>query len=171
MLSIGMMGESGNMAAERLLTEQVPVGEAIVRVLEQAGIDHVFGMPGGNTGWSIFNALYDHQSSIRTVLVREEGLATVMAEVYGRLTGKPGVCSAQAAFLLTNAGTGILEAYLAGSPMLILTDLSDNAPFAHHAPYQSGAGDYGGWDARATIAGYTKLATTVHDGPQAVAQT
>src|SRR5215208_5982220 len=47
-------GKGGNMAAERLLTEQVPVGEAIVRVLEQAGIDHVFGMPGGNTGWSIF---------------------------------------------------------------------------------------------------------------------
>ena len=122
------------MTAKRLLREDVPVGEAIVRVLEQAGIDHVFGMPGGNTGWSIFNALYDHQDRIRTVLVREERLATVMAEVYGRLTGRPGVCSAQAAFLLTNAGMGILEAHLANSPMLILTDLSDTAPFSHHDP-------------------------------------
>jgi acetolactate synthase-1/2/3 large subunit len=159
------------MTAERLLHEQVPVGDAIVRVLEEAGIDHVFGMPGGNTGWSIFNALYDAQDRIRTVLVREEGLATVMAEVYGRLTGRPGVCSAQAAFLLTSAGVGILEAYLASSPMLILTDLSDNAPFSHHAPYQSGSGDYGGWDARSTIAGYTKQVFVAHDGPQAVAQT
>lgn len=159
------------MAAERLLQEQVAVGDAIVRVLEQAGIDHVFGMPGGNTGWSIFNALYDAQDRIRTVLAREEGLATVMAEVYGRLTGRPGVCSAQAAFLLTSAGVGILEAYLASSPMLILTDLSDNAPFSHHGPYQAGTGDYGTWDARNTIAGYTKRVFVAHDGPQAVAQT
>jgi acetolactate synthase-1/2/3 large subunit len=159
------------MSAERLLHDQTPVGGAIVRVLEQAGIDHVFGMPGGNTGWSIFNGLYDSQDRIRTVLVREEGLATVMAEVYGRLTGRPGVCSAQAAFLLTSAGVGILEGYLASSPMLILTDLSDNAPFSHHAPYQSGTGDYGGWNAQATIAGYTKQVFVAHDGTQAVAQT
>ena len=89
------------MTATRLLTEQVPVGEAIVRVLEQAGIEFVFGMPGGNTGWSIFRALDGYRDRIRTVLVREEGLATVMADVYGRLTGRPGVWSAQAAFLLT----------------------------------------------------------------------
>jgi acetolactate synthase-1/2/3 large subunit len=159
------------MAAQRLMSKDGSVGEAIVKVLEQAGIDHVFGMPGGNTGWSIFNALYDVQDRIRTVLVREEGLATVMAEVYGRLTGRPGTCSAQAAFLLTSAGVGILEGFLGSSPMLILTDLSDNAPFSHHAPYQAGTGDYGTWDARATIAGYTKQVFVAHDGPQAVAQT
>ena len=159
------------MTAERLLQEEVPVGEAIVRVLEQAGIEFVFGMPGGNTGWSIFNALYDHQDRIRTVLAREEGLATVMAEVYGKLTGRAGVCSGQAAFLLTNAGMGVLEGFLAGSPMLLLTDLSDSAPFSHHAPYQAGTGDYGAWDARAVIAGYTKQVFVAHDGPQAVAQT
>src|SRR5437868_755424 len=99
------------MAAERLLQERVSVAEAVVRVLEQAGIDHVFGMPGGNTGWSIFNALYDHQDKIRTVLVREEGLAAVMADVYGRLTGRPGVAMGQGAFLLTNGGMGIVEAF------------------------------------------------------------
>jgi len=156
------------MTAERLLNEEVPVGEAIVRVLEQAGIDHVFGMPGGNTGWSIFNALYDHQERIRTVLVREEGLATVMAEVYGRLTGRPGVCSAQAAFLLTNAGTGILEAFLAGSPMLILTDLSDNAPFSQHGPYQSGAGEYGSWDAAGLFRAITKMTVVANSPAHAV---
>ena len=103
--------------------------------------------------------------------MREEGLATVMADVYGRLTGKPGVRSAQAAFLLTNSGMGILESYLGGSPMLILSDLSDNAPFSHHAPYQAGTADYGAWDARNAIAGYTKQTLVAHDGPQAVGQT
>ena len=158
------------MAAKRLLEHDVSVPEAVVRVLEQAGIDHVFGMPGGGTG-RIFNALYDHQSSIRSVLVREEGLGAVMADVYGRLTGKPGVVMGQAAFMLTNAGMGIVEGFLAGSPMLILSDLSDNSPFSHHGPYQSGTADYGSWDAKGTIAGYTKHVFVAREGAQAVQQT
>ena len=81
-----------------MLSEEVATREAIVRVLEEAGIDAVFGMPGGNTG-VIYNALYDHRDTIRAVLVREESRAGVMAEVYGRLTGKPGVALAQAAFM------------------------------------------------------------------------
>ena len=159
------------MTAQRLLSEQVTVSEAIVRVLEEAGIDHVFGMPGGNTGWSLFNALYDHRDRIRTVLVREEGLAAVMADVYGRLTGRPGVASGQGAFMLTNGGMGIVEAFLAGSPMLILSELSDTAPFSHHGPYQTGTGDYGSWDARNTIAGYTKQVFVAHEGAPAVQDT
>lgn len=98
----------------------------------------VFGMPGGET-MPLFRALRDHQDSIRTVLVREEAKAGVMAEIYGRLTGRPGVVIGQAAFTV-NANFGAIEAHMAASPMLILTDLSDNAPFTLHAPYQSGAG-------------------------------
>ena len=65
----------------------------------------MFGMPGGRTG-AIYQALYDHRSTIRCVLVREEGLAAVMADVYGRLRGRPGVCMGQGAFMLTNGGMG-----------------------------------------------------------------
>jgi len=158
------------MAVRKLLDHEVSVPEAVVRVLEQAGIDHVFGMPGGGTG-RIFGALYDHQDTIRTVLVREEGLGAVMADVYGRLTGKPGVVMGQAAFMLTNAGMGIVEGFLAGSPMLVISDLSDNAPFSHHGPYQSGTGDYGSWDAKGTIAGYTKHVFVAREGAQAVQDT
>ena len=158
------------MTVRKLLTEPVAVPEAIVRVLEEAGIEFVFGMPGGKT-IPIFNALYDHRSRIRVVLVREEGLAAVMADVYGRLTGRPGVAMGQAAFMLTNAGMGIVEAHLAGSPMLVLSELSDHAPFSHHAPYQAGTGDYGTWDARGTIAGYTKQVFVPREGVQAVQAT
>jgi acetolactate synthase-1/2/3 large subunit len=158
------------MRARKLLTSPVSAPEAIVRVLEEAGIEFVFGMPGGKT-IPIFNALYDHRSGIRTVLVREEGQAAVMADVYGRLTGKPGVTMGQGAFMLTNAGMGIVEAYLAGSPMLVLSELSDHAPFSHHAPYQAGTGDYGTWNAPATIAGYTKQVFVARDGGQAVQHT
>jgi acetolactate synthase-1/2/3 large subunit len=156
--------------AGRLLRETVPVPEAIVRVLEQAGIELVFGMPGGKT-IPIFDALYDHRERIRTVMVREEGVAAVMADVHGRLTGRPGVTMGQAAFMLTNAGMGLVEAYLAGSPVLVLSDLSDHAPLSHHAPYQAGTGDYGTWDARATIAGYTKQVFVPRDPVPAVQQT
>ena len=145
-----------------LLSEETSTPEAMVRVLESAGIEMVFGMPGGET-IALFRALYDHQDTIRTVLVREEAKAGVMAEVYGRMTGRPGVVIGQGAFAV-NANFGAIEAHMAASPMLILTDLSDNAPFTLHAPYQSGAGDYGGWDARRAFESMTKR-TFVARGP------
>ena len=138
----------------RLLDDEVSPGEAIVRALIDAGIDAVFGMPGGYT-FAIFDALRDHRDEIRTVLVREEAKAGVMAEVYGRLTGKPGVCMGQGAFLV-HASMGAIEAHLSASPMLLLTDLSDNAPLSQHGPYQSGTGEYGSWDARSVFGGFTK---------------
>jgi acetolactate synthase I/II/III large subunit len=158
------------MTTKRFLDSQVSVPEGIVRVLEQAGIDMVFGMPGGQS-IPIYDALYDHQSSIRTVLTREESLAGVMAEVYGRMTGKPGVCMGQAAFMLANAGLGLLEAHLASSPLLMLTDLSDGAPLSHHGPYQAATGDYGAWDARQAFGGMTKETLIAIDGAAAIQQT
>ena len=123
-----------------LLTEEVRAAEGVVRALVTAGVDTVFGMPGGSTV-TIYDALYDHRDEIRSVLVREEARAGVMAEVYGRLTGKPGVCIGQGAFLV-HASLGAIEAKLSASPMLLLGDLSDNVPYTLHGPYQSGAGSY-----------------------------
>jgi len=154
----------------RLLSAEVSVPEAIARVLEEAGIDMVFGMPGGNT-LLLFDALHDHRSTIRTVLVRQESLAGIMAEVYGRLTGKPGVAIGQGAFILSYALLGTLEAYLGSSPMLLMADLSDSAPFSHHAPYQAGTGEYRTWDARRSFAGVTKTTMELHEPVQAVQST
>jgi acetolactate synthase-1/2/3 large subunit len=158
------------MTTERLLTDTVSVPEAIVRVLEQAGIDTVFGMPGGRT-LAIYDALHDHRDTIRTVLVRQESLAGVMAEVYGRVTRRPGVAMGQGAFMLSNAALGTLEALLAGSPMLILSDLSDGLLYSHHAPYQSGSGEHGNWDARQAFQGFTKETMVPLEGVQAVQAT
>lgn len=158
------------MTAIKLFQEEVSVPEAIVRVLEEAGIDMVFGIPGGNA-MLIFDALYDHRSTIRTVLVRHESLAGVMAEVYGRLTGKPGVAMGQGLFMLSNAFLGTLEAQLGSTPMLLMADLSDNAPFSHHAPYQAGTGEYRTWDARQSFAGVTKITMELHEAVQAVQST
>ena len=155
---------------KRLFEDEVSVPEAIVRVLEEAGIDMVFGISGGNMKY-LFNALYDHRSTIRTVLVRHESLAGVMAEVYGRLKGKPGVAIGQGAFMLSNALLGLLEAHHGSSPMLLITDLSDNAPFSHHAPYQAGTGEYGTFDAKQSFAGVTKVTIVPQEPVQAVQST
>jgi acetolactate synthase-1/2/3 large subunit len=62
------------------------VPQAIGRVLVECGIDMTF-VPGQQ--YVDHDGLYDCCSEIRSVLVRHESLAGVMAEVYGRLTGKP----------------------------------------------------------------------------------
>ena len=155
---------------ETLLTAEGTTGEGIVRALEGAGIDMVFGIIGGNMG-RLYDALYDHRSTVRAVLVRHEQLASVMAEVYGRLTGRPGVAIGQGAFMLANALLGTLEAHMGSSPMLLLTDLSDQAPFSQHAPYQGGTGEYGSFDTQRALAGVTKYATVAHDPAQAVQST
>ncbi len=154
----------------KLLTAPTRAAEGIVRVLEEAGIDMVFGIAGGNMG-RLYDALYDHQHTIRTVLVRHEQLASVMAEVYGRLTGKPGVAIGQGIFMLANGLLGTLEAHFGSSPMLLLTDLSDLAPLSKHAPYQSGTGDYGAADTRAALDGVTKQTFVAHAPVEAVQAT
>lgn len=151
----------------KMMTEAVGGAEAVVRVMEEAGIDMVFGIAGGNMG-RLYNALYDHQDTVRAVLVRHEQLASVMAEVYGRLTGKPGVATGQGVFMLANGLLGTLEGHFGASPMLVLTDFSDVAPFTQHAPYQSGTGDYGAADTRQALAAVTKE-TIVVDTPRKAA--
>lgn len=155
------------MSVQTWTDEEVKVGEGVIRVLEEAGINFVFGISGGNVKF-FFDALIDHQSKIRTVLVRHESLAGVMAEVYGRLTGKPGVAIGQGAFMLCNSLLGVLEGHLGCSPMLLIADVSDHAPFSHHAPYQAGTGDYGTWDAKASFSGVTKATFLFQDPVQAI---
>jgi acetolactate synthase I/II/III large subunit len=158
------------MPATHFSSVPLKVPQAIVKVLVECGIDMVFGVPGGNS-MQIYDGLYDYRSEVRSVLVRHESLAGVMAEVYGRLTGKPGVAVGQGLFMLSNALLGVLEAKLGSSPMLVLTDLTDGAPFSQHAPYQSGTGEYGTWDARAAFAGVTKAVFESHRPAQAVQHT
>src|SRR5262245_18012323 len=145
---------------------EMPVPHALVRVLEEAQIEFVFGMPGGDTG-RIFDALHD-STKIRTVLVRHEQVGSIMAEMYGRLTGKPGVVMGQGIFLACNALLGPLEALKGGSPMLLLGDFTDMAPFMHHAPYQAGTGEWGNHDLLNLFASVTKYTAAVSEPKQAV---
>ncbi|MFC2045872.1 thiamine pyrophosphate-binding protein [Chloroflexota bacterium] len=140
--------------------------EKIVDVLIEAGIDHIFGIPGGGT-MPIWDALYEHQDKIKIVLVRHEQAAACMADIYGRLTGKPGVLMGQGAFIASNGGFGILESYLYGSPMLVLTDTSDGE-ISQHGTYQSGTGEYGSYDMAAILRGMSKFTSYAVNAEEAV---
>ena len=158
------------MAIERMLSEELPSRVLVARVLAEAGIEYVFGISGGHTG-RIVSGLSQVQNQVRMVTVREESLAGVMAEVYGRLTRRPGVMLGQGPWVLGNGLIGTLEAHLSGSPMLLLTDFSDAPRFGLHAPYQQATGDYGSWDARRAFGGVTKQVMQAQDPVAAVQAT
>ncbi len=135
--------------------------ELIVQSLEEAGVEYVFGIPGGGTG-QIYDLLYDKSDRIKTILVRHEQAAAIMADAYGRATGKPAAIMGQGLFMGSNASFGIMEAMLSSSPMLVLTDTSDGG-VAFHAANQSGAGEYGSIDLPTifkSMSKYTTLATS-----------
>lgn len=155
------------MPIQRTVSAVTPVPDLIAQVLEEAGITAVFGISGGHTG-KVFGALERRQSTIRTVLVREESLAAVMAEVYGRLTRRPGVVLGQGPWVLGNGLIGTIEARLSSTPMLLLTDFSDTPGFSLHGPYQSGTGEYGNWDVRQAFGGLVKQVFATHEPMPAV---
>jgi acetolactate synthase-1/2/3 large subunit len=158
------------MPIEPMLSAETPTNALVARVLAEAGIEMVFGISGGHTG-RVVSGLSQVQNSVRTILVREESLAGVMAETYGRLTRRPGVMLGQGPWVLGNGLIGTIEAHLSSSPMLLLTDFSDAPRFSLHAPYQQGTGDWGSWDARRAFGGVTKHVVQAHDPVAAVQAT
>ncbi|MBW2062398.1 MAG: thiamine pyrophosphate-binding protein [Deltaproteobacteria bacterium] len=134
------------------------VGSIFTEILIDAGIDHVFGLPGGATG-TLFDGLVDEKDKIRMVLARHEGGAACMADVYGRITGKPGVLMGQGLWIGTNGGFGIVESCLAGVPMLIICDVSDYSSLPQFGPYQNAAGEYGAINLPHIMKSMTKYTT------------
>lgn len=140
-----------------------PVRLLFADILIEAGIDHVFGIPGGNTPF-VFDGFVDRKDQIKTVLVRHEGGAAVMADMYARITGKPAVLVGQGPFIATSGGYGIIESYYSGLPMIIICDTSDYFSLPLHGPYQNGTGDYGAVDVPAMLKSMTKF-TAVATNP------
>jgi acetolactate synthase I/II/III large subunit len=151
------------------LDSELPVGEAIVWALADAGVKYVLTLPGGYIG-PILIALHG-RPEIRVLQVREESIGTAMAEAYGRLTGTPIVVLGQGQWISGNAGQGLLEAHLGSSPVVVLTEMTDGGSFSHHGPFQSGDGEYGSWDARTALSGVTKRVMTSRFPVQAVQHT
>ena len=140
--------------------------ELIVQALKEAGIEYVFGIPGGGTG-QIYGLLYGKEDRIKTILCRHEQTAAIMADVYGRATGKPAVVMGQGLFIGSNASFGIMEAMLSSSPMVVITDTSDGGS-AQHPANQSGAGEYGSIDLPTIFKAMTKYTTLATSPKEAV---
>ncbi len=89
-----------------------------VRSLEEAGVNTLFGLPGG-TVIPLYDALYD--SSIQHILVRHEQAAAHAADGFSRAGNKTGVCLATSGPGATNLVTGIATAFQDSSPMVAIT--------------------------------------------------
>ena len=92
--------------------------ELLVRCLENEGVEYIFGVP-GEENLQVLQAL--KQSSIQFVTTRHEQGAAFMADVYGRLTGKAGVCLSTLGPGATNLLTGVADANLDRAPLIAIT--------------------------------------------------
>ncbi len=94
-------------------------GEMVAKVLEDEGVEFIFGYPGG-TVLHIYDALFKG-CNVPHVLVRHEQAATHAADGYARATGKPGVVLVTSGPGATNAITGIATAYMDSIPLVVLS--------------------------------------------------
>src|SRR5512147_2586239 len=92
--------------------------ELLVRCLENEAVEYIFGLP-GEENLQVLEAI--EQSSIQFITTRHEQGAAFMADVYGRLTGKAGVCLSTLGPGATNLMTGVADANLDGAPLVAIT--------------------------------------------------
>jgi len=93
-------------------------GEMLVRALHEAGVEYVYGYPGGSL-LHVYDAVYK-QSEVKHVLVRHEQAAAHMADGYARATGKAGVVMVTSGPGATNTVTGIATAQTDSIPMVVI---------------------------------------------------
>src|ERR671933_1469542 len=96
--------------------------DVFVECLEAEGVKHVFGIPGEET-LDLNESLAE--SSVEFVPVRHEQGGAYMADVWGRLTGRAGVCLGTLGPGALNLVTGIADAYLDSAPVVALTGQGD----------------------------------------------
>ncbi|MGQ4808168.1 Acetolactate synthase [Candidatus Entotheonellaceae bacterium PAL068K] len=107
----------------------VTYAEVIAKLLVDAGIEYIFGMPGSRASVELIEAA--QQQGIHYVLSNNEAAAAVMAATYGVLQGRPGVCSTGVGPGATNAVNGVAHAHLERAPMLLFTDCYPPAIYRH----------------------------------------
>ena len=95
-------------------------GQALVKALENEGVEYVFGLSGG-AALPIFDALVSTDNKMKFVLVRHEQGGSHMADGYARATGKPAVVLVTSGPGATNTLTGIMTAHMDSVPMLVVT--------------------------------------------------
>ena len=93
-------------------------GHILVDNLIAQGVDLVFGVP-GESFLAVLDGFYERQDKIRFIICRQEGGAANMADAYGKLTGRPGVCMVTRGPGATNASIGVHTAFQDSTPMVL----------------------------------------------------
>ena len=93
--------------------------EALMRSLEYQGVKTIFGYPGGSI-MPVFDALYDHRETLNHILVRHEQGATHAAQGFARVSGEVGVCLVTSGPGATNTITGIADAMIDSTPVVVI---------------------------------------------------
>ena len=141
--------------------------DRIIDCLIEAGITHLFGLPGGSM-MELYKALHGREAQLKPIVPRDEQTASCMAEMYGKLTGRPGVFTGQGGFAGSTGLFGVIEGFLASTPMVVLTELSECDTFTVHGPIQSGSGHYGSFDIQSIFQRNTKYLCVAHYPREAV---
>ncbi|MDD3560867.1 biosynthetic-type acetolactate synthase large subunit [Petrimonas mucosa] len=100
--------------------ENISGSEALIRSLLAEGVDTMFGYPGGAI-MPVFDALYDYKNDIRHILVRHEQGAVHAAQGYARVSRKTGVALVTSGPGATNAITGITDAMMDSTPLVVIS--------------------------------------------------
>ena len=138
-------------------------GQALVRSLENHGVDTVFGIPGVQMD-HFFNALHDERNRVRTIHTRHEQGAGYMAFGYAAATGRVGVCAVVPGPGLLNASAALATAYACNVPVLCISgqipsrSIGRGVGMLHEIP-----------DQLAVLRGLTKWAARIDDPSQAPA--
>ena len=100
-------------------------GQLLIDALKVHGVDMVFGVP-GESYLAALDAFYDARDAIKFVICRQEGGAANMADAYGKLTGRPGICFVTRGPGAANASIGIHTAFQDSTPVILLIGQVDN---------------------------------------------
>ena len=90
-----------------------------MRSLEYQGVETIFGYPGGSI-MPVFDALYDHRNTLNHILVRHEQGAAHAAQGFARSSGEVGVCLVTSGPGATNTITGIADAMIDSTPIVVI---------------------------------------------------
>ncbi len=101
------------------MKDTITGAEALMRSLEHEGVQTIFGYPGGSI-MPVFDALYDHRKTLNHILVRHEQGATHAAQGFARVSGQVGVCLVTSGPGATNTITGIADAMIDSTPIVVI---------------------------------------------------
>src|SRR6266542_3617778 len=125
MTAIELMERESPIVMEGQLTERespvaIPGARILLEALVHEGVDTIFGYPGGAV-LNIYDQLAQMQDRLRHVLARHEQGAVHMAEGYAKATGRVGVVLVTSGPGATNAVTGIANAFMDSTPLVVIT--------------------------------------------------